>query len=1090
MSDIDDVIRRSREPGQFSERKEFTIAKDRAIEKMRKFALKTPSHYILELIQGAVANGATYIDIFVDSGTTRIAWTGGVFPLEELQQIFDFLFTDNEDRESAAIRQLAVGVNALLAFKPKKIIIESGDGTIENSTRIEIEPKTMHVTAGRPANALKGTFILAEGKKLKSEEEWLIGERCLTLNIPIIVNDRVLFGYSSVRSPNLLGVKKSIKFDEGDFYGTVGLSRGPNTDNFKILTHGVWIQTQKRNLGIPQSFGGIIAFDHLNKTVDHAAIVEDEVWNEMWARVSLLARELISDTDRNKIVLKFDGQWTDLATCRRHSAKAGGAILFRDTTVLERLVPEYEKIYGFPGFIVKAKDADFVTDLLGNQNLYIAEGTQEELNFLRKPKIETPKGPFFLDPLSRENHTASEPLFPRIDSMVRDIKIYTPRALNLTKVEFVERGRLSESFDLPNAPVGFHIRSHIDPDKEHAPDRVDAQLVANLCSDLLLDLSTKIANDYATVVEPDTTAAFHVLRALSSTTIFSIDDGRFSIRRLGLETNAILNAPILRTLDGAPKSILEIVALMNTQHGLVYGCVQGVSADLSNLDKRKILALTPQEEKEIIGLFGDSAYVRIDDRDILATHTDEKGNTFTIRDIAVGLGEYDSKFICCENNGNITLDIAILLIGKLKHLVLSPTHDSELRRQSLRHLIWILTHENSPPTLIEILERFPLFRNHNDEVVSFIDLEAEIEMLDGWPIGPIALPKMNPNLSDHSPSEKTKILALNPFVFHMLSRKKKIVPQSNNIGNRTDLRNSVLSSWIDNETERGTVSLMPRQANKTFSVINPVTKQVHVHDAMAGRLMCAGEFFTERADLRIDSFLLNSIKLFGKAARLIDESDDLDQINSLAEPAFFGSLQLIVTQRIGSFHRLETRFSEIDRLLRCKIFPTKRGVPVSALTLTQSFENPSQELHDSAPAYQAEWLERVLNSQFTRVAPKPSEKINWKEHFFLPAMESISTDAWLISFVSEVTKCNVVFSESKVGKHALVLLRPAVISINRELLAHFSTRSGSKGHAWLALEVLAGLSRINRIDTSSLQDHHRQIADLILEREKNTKNTD
>ncbi len=1082
MSDIDDIIRRSREPGQFSERKEFTIAKDRAIEKMRKFALKTPSHYILELIQGAVANGATYIDASIDSNITRVAWTGGIFSQKELQQIFDYLFSDNTDEESTAIRQLAVGVNALLAFKPSQIVIESGDGTFEHSTRIEIDPKTMHITAGKTVEPLNGTFLLASNKQGISSEVQLIGERCLTLNIPIIVNDEVLFGYSSIRSPNLFGVSKTIKFDEGDFYGTIGLSKGANTDNFKILTHGVWIQTVKRNLGIPHKFGGVIAFDHLNKTVDHATIVEDEKWNEMWARVSLLARQLISDKNPNEISMKYKGSWAALDICRKIAAQAEGAILFRGESVNDDLIAEYERIFGLPGFFVPALHFQFVCDILGTRNIFVAKGTQEELDYLRRPKVGKPKGPFFLDPLVFGEFEV------RFYNRTGKVHIYTPRSLPQSQIEFVEGGRLAELIDIPNHAPGFKIRFDLDvatngwvATEQTAYDILDA------CSATMRNLSVQIADDYASVTKPDTTLAFHVLRALASSTIFSVDGGVFSIRRLGTETDAILKAPILKTLDDEPKSIIEIVDLMNTQFGLVYGCIQGIHSDLTHLDKTRILSLTPQQEKEIISLFGDTAYIRIDDRDILASHTDANNNTFLIRDMAVGLGAYDAKFICCENNEDISIDSAVALVHQLRQCVFDADDNAELRRQSLRHLIWILTHPNTPTNLAEALKSSPLFRNHKGEVISFNDLENEVEMLDGWPVGPIkALTKISESskeefeILDGVQVEATKTLALNPFVFHMLSRKKNISAQSDSSGTRADLRSSVLSTWVDNDTERGTICLMPRHVDKSFSVINTVTR--HVNVASAGRFMCSGELFTESDDPLLDRFLHHSIKLFEKAARLINQSSDLSKIHGLAEPALFGVLPLIDRRLIGNAYRLSSRFPEVNILLNCKIFVMRGGVPISAHTLTQTFEKPTEELSENAPAYQREWVDKISMMTPNKLVQPDEKKVLWKKHLFSNST-SMTTHDWICSFVRDLTTYDALFSDTVATHFPIIQVKQKqsstlqfVVILDQRRLSQYEDN-----RIWLAMKILFELRRLYGINSRKHLDYQQQIAQLIVE---------
>ncbi len=1086
MSSIDEVIRRSREVGKFSERKEFSIAKARAIQKLRKFALKTPSHYILELIQAAVANRATYLNIDVDLDTTRIAWTGGGFALKELQQIFDYIFSDHQETENAAIQQLAIGINALLVFEPQRIIIESGQGTIATSTRIEIDPTSMQITSGRPDEPLNGTYILAEDKNgMKGREVELISERCLALFIPIIVNDVFLAGYSSIRSPRLLGVKKSVQFDEGDFYGSIALSLGENTGNFLVLTHGVWIQTVKHELGLPQTFGGIIGFDSLNKTVDRASIVEDEKWREMWARVSLIARELVSTEKPEEIRMIVNGKSTPFEICKQMAVKAGGAILFLKTDNFEKtLIPRYEKIYGFPGFVVVENDFDLVRGLLGIKNVIIANGTHDELDLLEKPKVTKVKGPFFADPLSLGE------IYIGSYFRCKNITIYTPRLQALTIVEFISRDRLDQSIEVPNYPAGFLLRIDLFDGDTIPADASTLTSILDHCSEMSRTLSIKIANDFVAVTKPNTTIAFHILRAIASSTVFSVDGGQFSIRRLGIETNDILHAKILTTLDNEPKSILEIVDLMNRQYGLVYGSVTGSQVDLRNLDQSRILSLTVQQENEIISIFGEAAYVRIDDRDILATHTDNDGNTFTIRDIAIGLGAYDSHYICCEDNDKLTTKIAGILIGKLKVAVLDLGNNRERRRQSLRHLIWTLTHEAVPHKIFHQLEKFPLFRTIENEVVSLHQLGTDIDMIDGWPVGPIALPTLQKCLT-----HKTDTLFLNPFVFHMLSREIRVDAQSNKIGDRADLRKGILSSWFEDNRMTGHITLMSRNNNKSFSVINLVSKKVHTTEVMATRLMCAGEIFIDdpeaiyRADdnTLFDLFLVHAIKLFGKAADLINKSEKLVELQKVSESALFGSMSLVLARRVGDFHHVSSRFPEVERLLHCKIFPTKKGIPMSAIAMARSFEDPVQQLHEEAPSYQKEWFEIILDPQHSirRVVQPNPKPVNWKKKLF-PDSDGVSRSFWASMFVNTLAPTIKVMLVRRASAADLPLLQTrqfaTAVPEMRLMLNNKKMKNYGNDRVWLAMSLLAHLYEEEIIDFSKLLDTQKQIADLVLKR--------
>ncbi len=329
MTSIDDIIARSRQPGEFQERRHFSIARGRAIQKLRKFALVDPHYYILELIQSAIANGATYIDIDCQRTTSAISYTGGHFPQNAMAQLFDFLFTSEDDVEHGPLRQMALGVNALMRFKPDLIVIETGDGTLQGTTRVEIRGDDA-VDVGTPDQALNGTYLRATGlSRLKigfdsslqringhRREYTAIENRCLVAPVPILYNQEPIFGYTAQRIPeSLFGFRRTVEFDEGDLYGVIGRARRKAQSHFRLMTHGVWIESKKRSFELPNGdtlkrIGGVITFEGLRKTADHGAIVEDDRYEQMWLRLRPYINELLGHvrTEGRLKVRDLDGQ--------------------------------------------------------------------------------------------------------------------------------------------------------------------------------------------------------------------------------------------------------------------------------------------------------------------------------------------------------------------------------------------------------------------------------------------------------------------------------------------------------------------------------------------------------------------------------------------------------------------------------------------------------------------------------------------------------------------------------------------------------------------------------------------------------------
>jgi len=286
MSAIEGLVARSRTPGTFVERRRFTLAKDKAIEKMREYALRDPRGYVLELIQAAVFAGATYIAVDVSRDQVLVAWVDGK-PLgrEQLEDLFQYLFAHRNTASSRHLVQVAVGVNALLQRKPKLLRIESGDGTLEGTVRMDLD-KRGRATTGVPQEPLFGTYVHADlpGGWLSrfqgptfTPEEGLIESSCRYTPVPILLNGRAPFGYKSSRLIRGYAEDRSRAFDDGSRYGRVALGRG----GIALVVGGVSItRTPIAELGRAE-LTGVICDDGLRKTADQSDIVRDAAFVRM-----------------------------------------------------------------------------------------------------------------------------------------------------------------------------------------------------------------------------------------------------------------------------------------------------------------------------------------------------------------------------------------------------------------------------------------------------------------------------------------------------------------------------------------------------------------------------------------------------------------------------------------------------------------------------------------------------------------------------------------------------------------------------------------------------------------------------------------
>ncbi len=319
MSGIDDLLARSRSPGTFVERREFTLSRDKAVEKLREFSLRHPAGYVLELVQAAVFAGATYVAIDISDRELLVAWVGGkACTAAQLEQIFDYLFVSKTDPSTRHLSQLAIGLNALLQRKPKLVRIESGDGSTEGTVRVDLDRRG-EGTLGRPQLAMAGTYLLVrfassflsrfDGDDFHGEEA-IVESRCVYTPVPILLNGRAPFGYRSSRDLRVFGADHVVKFDDGARRGVLAIpGRAQRTARYaaelgiRLVVGGVWVSTVDLTAlgrvpdggdGVP--LVGVLCDDGLRKTADQSDIVQDRRFVALLHAVQPHATELIRRT--------------------------------------------------------------------------------------------------------------------------------------------------------------------------------------------------------------------------------------------------------------------------------------------------------------------------------------------------------------------------------------------------------------------------------------------------------------------------------------------------------------------------------------------------------------------------------------------------------------------------------------------------------------------------------------------------------------------------------------------------------------------------------------------------------------------------
>lgn len=776
MSSIDAVIAQARRPGVFAEKKRFSVAKTQAIQKLRKFALADPYAYILELVQSAVANGAIYIDIGLAEESVTLSYVGGGIPEHALSRLFDFLFAAKDRVDLGYVRELALGVNALMLFAPQRIVIESGDGTREGTTRVELLEGGDKFDVGRPDHALSGTFVRAEGMsraKVLRElgrggdsrmmfELPILETRCLAAPVPIIFNGQSLFGYSTRRIPGLLGYSRSIEVDEGDLYGALGIARGDRAE-VSLLTRGVLIETVPQELIQGERIGGIICFDALRKTADHARIVRDDRWEELWLRLRPHAQRLINRTA------------TVDTEIRVHGGEAlgieGVRALLREQPRVVVMPPELTMsvpALGRAMQIARALEAKLVVAstegarmmrILGGESARIFEPDLKDMEdvafFTRKP-AEPPARPWLIQPVS----APALPLTGLVDAIVgggedeeaRSVRellrealgeigevratVYAPAAAeDALVVELRMIGRALGRVALASSFAGLHVVAEL-PDLR--PGKLREIGLETLAEAIVRHAAGALAEAGRRVLEsmsdetctPGTPAARQVLATAARAAVPRLrgaGEVELALLEPGPPGVDLLGLPALATFDERSISLREMIAVASSAcFGFVYGVCEGVRADLAGLDAGKIIKLDPASERQVIALVGEVAYVRVDARDVCAEH-----RGVMCRDFAVGLRAYpdfpllvegtDPSWWPAQEQGECVEALARQLLevvdGSSARLGgLAEADAAELKRHALRHLQWLVL--RAPKWAPGLVGRVPVARTLGGRAVA------------------------------------------------------------------------------------------------------------------------------------------------------------------------------------------------------------------------------------------------------------------------------------------------------------------------------------------------------------------------------------
>ncbi|MHB2019153.1 MAG: hypothetical protein ACYCW6_19570, partial [Candidatus Xenobia bacterium] len=300
MDERADLAREVREGAVLESVGTFTVALEKAREKLKRFQLPDPRYYILQLVQAVVASGAHSISVATaglgsatettpagssDLGEVflgyrlTLTFNGPGYEKDELKDLYDYIFESQNDRNRDRLRELALGTLSCQGLDTWYIRIHSGGA--EWAWR-QHEKETVRMA---PAELLHVIEVRGGGQ---CQEVDLLRECCQAVPIPIRVNGELINPGFTLRGACPW---PAWTFQRANMQGAIGLPySGLAQTRLVINRYGVRI-TRKNEPRIYPPVVIVLENPDLRKNVSQSDIVEDEAYQSCLSELQFAVME-------------------------------------------------------------------------------------------------------------------------------------------------------------------------------------------------------------------------------------------------------------------------------------------------------------------------------------------------------------------------------------------------------------------------------------------------------------------------------------------------------------------------------------------------------------------------------------------------------------------------------------------------------------------------------------------------------------------------------------------------------------------------------------------------------------------------------
>ena len=296
----------------------FTLNAAKAAQKLQRYQLSTPQNFVVHLIGGAIAGGATKVEVYVDSDDIVVDFDGAPLVDGEVAGVLDSMFNPHAEPR---LREFAVALNAAASMEPLDLHIKSwsgergfsfnlvGDGRIKSleSCPFEDSSRPAHRISFRDKPNLRVARRFLNSLSRTHPEVNLVEQRCRFAPVPVRVlgQDRRCFPLEETvavlrweHPHHWLGDLDLSRFpgvvEESQCDFSVVLLVGPEP-GLHICVNGVVYDAAPGQKGPP--VWCLVVHNGLQRDLSYSGINEDQEWGQLWEQLSLATARLLDYLD-------------------------------------------------------------------------------------------------------------------------------------------------------------------------------------------------------------------------------------------------------------------------------------------------------------------------------------------------------------------------------------------------------------------------------------------------------------------------------------------------------------------------------------------------------------------------------------------------------------------------------------------------------------------------------------------------------------------------------------------------------------------------------------------------------------------------